>query len=336
MPPLRRDWAAMALAVPGARKAGPPRGPIAPALASLAAKPPAGEGWLHELKWDGYRLMGTVTAGRAQLWSRNAKEWTAKQPRLATALESLGVESLMVDGELIAGRGTQADFNVLQTILSGKRRGALTLVLFDLLYLDGVDLVPVALLERKALLKELLSKPPAGLAFSSHVVGSGDRAFEAAAKEGFEGIISKRITSPYHEGRGDDWRKVKHLPTAEFAVVGWMPAKGARVGVGSLLLAAPDAEAQTGWRYIGRVGTGFSDDLLRTLGRRFPAEGAPAPTAEVSPEKLRTLREARWVQPELVAEVFLRGISRSGLLRQPSLKGIRLDQAPQDIQGRQS
>ncbi|HEY0661462.1 MAG TPA: hypothetical protein VGD21_09125 [Lysobacter sp.] len=192
------DWAALAAELPLARKARLKAEPFKLQLALLGDAPPPGDEWLHELKWDGYRLAVTLVAGRAHIWSRNALPWTAKVPTIAAAIEALGVSDAALDGELIAGDGRQADFGVLQETLSGKRRGPLTLVLFDLLHLEGVAIERSTLVSRKALLEQLLgAKPPAGLAYSSHVVGDGAAAFKMAEQREFEGIISKRGARPY-------------------------------------------------------------------------------------------------------------------------------------------
>lgn len=317
------------MALPGARKASLSNAAFAPQLARLVSTVPAGADWLHELKWDGYRLVATMTNGRCRLWSRNAIEWTDKQPRIAKAIEALGIEQIALDGELIAGKGTQQDFNLLQAALSGQRKGQLSLAVFDLLHLEGVDLTEVPLVERKGLLSQVLATAPPDLSFSSHVQGHGAEAFEAAAKAGFEGIISKRASSVYRGGRGDEWRKVKHLPSDEFAVVGYTPGKGGRKGVGSLLLARPDPEH--GWVYAGRVGTGFTDELLRQIDKSIGTLGGSTPTAHIPSTKASDLRAAKWFEPLFVAEVFLRGISEQGVLRQPSLKTLRLDKRPKDL-----
>src|SRR5690606_28358345 len=142
--------------------------------------PPEGEQWIHELKWDGYRILATIAKGEVRLWSRNALEWTAKIPEIRDAVAALGLESGALDGELIAGSGTKQDFNLLQSTLSGERQGKLAYVLFDVLHLNGVDLSGAPLLERKALLQELLDDAPAHLAFSSHIEGDGEAAFKLA------------------------------------------------------------------------------------------------------------------------------------------------------------
>lgn len=197
-------------------------------------------------------------------------EWTDKIPEIRDAVAELGLTSAALDGELIAGSGTKEDFNLLQATLSGERQGALAYALFDLLYIDGVDVAAAPLLERKALLQELLAGQAGHLAFSSHVQGDGNEAYRLAGEQHFEGIISKRADRGYHLGRSDDWRKTKQLASDEFAVVGYTAPKGSRSGFGSLLLAKPDAKQ--GWLYVGRVGTGFSDALIKDVSKRIQGE----------------------------------------------------------------
>src|SRR5690606_12461426 len=188
----KRNWAKLAEKLTGARRAKLKDQAFAPQLAKLGDVPPNGEQWPHEVKWDGYRLVATVVDGRVRLWSRNALEWTDKVPEIRDAIEQLGLKHAALDGELIAGAGTQADFNLLQATLSGEQQGMLTLVLFDLLHIDGLDISRAPLVDRKALLEQVLDQPPAHLAYSSHVQGQGQAAYEAAAGQKFEGIISKK------------------------------------------------------------------------------------------------------------------------------------------------
>jgi bifunctional non-homologous end joining protein LigD len=323
----KRDWSAKAARLQGAKKGRVTGEFFKPQLAKLGEAPPVGEQWLHEIKWDGYRLVATVAAGKARLFSRNALEWTDKVPEVTAAIEALKLTDAALDGELIAGQGTKEDFNLLQATLSGEKMGALSFVLFDLLHLDGIDVSGAALIDRKALLEEVLGEPPPHLAFSSHIGGDGAEAYRLASERSFEGIISKRGDRPHHPGRSDEWRKTKNLESNEFAVVGFTPPKGGRKGFGSLLLATPDA--RHGWRYVGRVGTGFSDELLRQVAGTLGA-GQPKPTVRV-PENDTDLRTARWFDPAFVVEVFYRGTGGNGLLRQASLKGLRPDKMASDL-----
>lgn len=328
--PVRKRiaWARKALALPKARKASGVDGPFAPQLAKLVDVPPVGASWIHEIKWDGYRILATVADGEVRLWSRNALEWTAKLPEIADSIAMLGLKSAALDGELIAGRGTKEDFNLLQATLSGERQGALTYALFDLLHIDGVDIADAPLVDRKALLQEVLDGVSGHLAFSSHIESDGASAYTLAGEQHFEGIISKRGDRAYHGGRNDDWRKTKQLASEEFAVVGYTAPKGSRTGFGSLLLAKPDPEH--GWKYVGRVGSGFSDAQLKEVSRLVGNAGGRAPTVHVATPDT-DLRSATWFKPRLVVEVFYRGVGGQQLLRQSSLKAIRPDKDVADL-----
>lgn len=323
-----RNWAAKAGKLTGAKKATITGEAFAPQLAKLVQVPPEGEQWLHEIKWDGYRIVATVVQKKVRLFSRNAIEWTGKIPEIATAIEALGLTSAALDGELIAGGGTKTDFNLLQATLSGEKQGTLLLALFDLLHVDGVDISDSPLIERKQLLAEMLNKPPGHLFLSSHITGNGAEAYGLACERRFEGIISKRADRGHHPGRSDDWRKSKSLVSDEFAIVGYTAPKGSRTGFGSLLLARPDA--RHGWSYAGRVGSGFSDELIRQVSKTLDKGAQAKPSVHVPPHDT-DLRSARWFQPAGVVEVFYRGIGGYGLLRQPSLKGLRPDKSPQDL-----
>lgn len=321
------DWAQRAAATPGARRARLADAAFAPQLARTATQTPAGDGWLHELKWDGYRLLAVIHGGTVRLWSRNAIEWTAKLPDIVAALQELKLGQAAFDGELIAGGGAPSDFALLQSTLSGEAQARLSYVLFDLLHVDGIDLRAAALSARKALLAQLLKHPPAHLAYSSHIAGDGATAFALATERDFEGIIAKRAVAPYRAGRSDDWRKIKRAHSDEYAVVGYTAPRGSRSGFGSLLLARHvDGE----WRFAGRVGSGFDDTQMRQITAALPRRTSAAPSVPV--EDIDTdLRTARWFAPAFVVEVFSRGEGRQGLLRQPSLKAIRMDKSVTDL-----
>ncbi|MBB3807453.1 bifunctional non-homologous end joining protein LigD [Xanthomonas arboricola] len=324
----RRDWAKQALALSDARRAELADAPFEPQLAKLGQAPPDGAQWVHEIKWDGYRILATVSDGQVRLWSRNALEWTDKTPEIRDAIQSLGLRSAQLDGELIAGRGTKQDFNLLQATLSGERQMPLALAVFDLLHVDGVDISQAPLIQRKQLLQEVMAAAPtAHLAYSSHVEGDGQQAFRVAGEQHFEGIISKRADRPYHGGRSDDWRKTKQLASQEYAVVGYTAPKGSRTGFGSLLLATPDPVH--GWLYVGRVGSGFSDALMREVTPQLDG-GTRTPSAHV-PTDDTDLRGATWFAPRFVVEVFYRGIGGQQLLRQASFKALRPDKRIADL-----
>lgn len=316
----------LAAGATGAKKAKPSADPFKPELARLHDTPPKGDDWLHEVKWDGYRILTTIIDGEVSLWSRNALPWTDKIPDIRQAVEALDLDSARLDGELIALTNGQPDFNALQQTLTGEKSSPLVYTLFDVPYLDGYDLTRTPLIERKGILEALLTHKPPHLSYSSHVIGNGDQVFAMASEQKLEGIMCKRANSSYHGGRGDDWLKVKRLDADEFAVVGYTAAKGARSGFGSLLLAKPAAKGE--WEYVGRVGSGFTDEMLRDLTKSLAKGGTSKPSIKHAGE---APRGAQWIKPTVVAEVYFRGIGNQGLLRQPSLKAMRLDKKPSDL-----
>ena len=305
--------------------------PFSPELTKLVQQAPAGDAWLHEVKWDGYRIVATIVDGKVRLWSRNGIEWTDKVPELAKAVASLKLRSAQLDGEMIVPTSKEgSDFNALQSRLSAENKAPLRYMLFDLPYLDGKSLRALALIERKARLEKLLKKNRSKLlAYSPHQVGHGADLYAQALKAGWEGIVSKRADSPYRDGeRNGDWVKVKARLSDEFAVVGFTDPDRSRVGIGALMLAA---WREGEWVYVGRVGTGFNDELLRSLSKTLRAQEVAKPTANDSLIENSTRRKAHWVKPTIVAEVFHQGLGGQGLLRHPALKAIRADKTPASL-----
>ena len=301
-----------------------------PELCKLVETAPAGNGWLHEAKWDGYRIVATIRSGKVRVWSRNGIEWTAKVPELVAGVASLHLKSGELDGEMIVPSATGSDFNALQGRLSAENKAPLLYMLFDMPSLNGEDLRARPLIERKAALKELLAEHPHPLlAYSEHQVGNGAALFAHATKEGWEGIVSKKVNSVYRDGdRNGDWVKVKARLSDEFAVVGFTDPDRSRVGIGALMLAHwLDGE----WVYVGRVGTGFTDEMLRELSKTLRATEVKEPSANAALMEASTRRKAHWVKPTIVAEVFYQAIGTQGLLRHPALKGIRPDKTPNDL-----
>lgn len=310
-------------ALPGARKARK-LDFIAPMLTTASKVVPKGEEWLHEWKWDGYRLIAATREGEAQLWSRNGLPWEARVPELADALGKLNLPAVL-DGELIAvdARG-YSDFNALQAALKSGKTNQLRLAVFDLMRLGEVDLTGVELHARKSVLRELLKGADPRLFYSDHVVGHGDEVFEAARKSGMEGIISKRADSTYKSGRGDAWLKVKAVETREFVVVGYTQPKGSRKGIGAFLLAQLKGGELV---YAGRVGSGLSDAMLQELPKKLQALETREPTVPLPPHTPLPPGNVHWVKPQLVVEVIFRGWGKEGLLRQASFSRLREDHA---------
>lgn len=322
-------WRKEALALAGARDQPLPAG-FRPQLCTLHAVPPRGDGWLHETKWDGYRLLADLDAHRVRLRSRNDLDWSEKFPEIAAAIEALPVASARFDGEMIAldTRG-RSDFSVLQHVLTSGASAHLRYAIFDLPALAGVDLRAVALVERKALLERLLAAAGTDvLSYSTHIIGHGDAVYEAARKEGLEGIVSKRADAPYVEERTHTWLKIKHALSDEFIVVGYSAPKGSRSGFGALLLATVDNGAL---RYVGRVGSGFGDAQLAALKRRLDALAQDEATVALPAHVPFRASTVKWVRPQLVIEVAFRGWAKEGLLRQASFLRLREDKGIEDL-----
>ncbi|MGB7216916.1 MAG: DNA ligase D [Gammaproteobacteria bacterium] len=307
---------------------------IEPQLATRCDVAPSGDGWLHEIKFDGYRLIARVEGRAVRLFSRNGKDWTARFPALVEALADLEIDEALLDGELVAlqADGTSS-FRALQEALAANRTAGLIYEVFDLIYLDGYDLTEVDLETRKRLLRDLLASRGVlshrgPIRYVHHFEGKGEALFDEVCQLGLEGIMSKRRTSHYRSGRSTDWLKIKCVQQGEFVVGGFTDPSNARIGFGALLLGAYDEQGEL--RYIGSVGTGFSMQRLRTLYqelRELESETPPfAPSAT-----LETVRGAHWVRPVLVADIEFTEWTRDGVLRHPVFRGLREDRDPTEI-----
>ncbi len=321
-------WAKRALSLERARDKPYPHD-FKPQLTDHRGTAPDGETWLHEIKWDGYRLLADVRDGVVALRSRNGLNWTEDFPEVVQAIQALPVTDLRLDGELVVldAQG-RSDFTGLQKVIDGTAKQPLRYVVFDMPGVAGVDISRAPLLERKTLLKDLLGDTPGTLAYSDHVLDHGPAVFEASGKAGFEGIISKRVDAPYVNARSPSWVKVKHENTDEFLVVGYTDPKGSRSGFGSLLMAAPD---QGGLRYVGRVGTGFDDAKLAAMHRQLKALDTDKAAVELPSHVPFKASSVHWVNPTLVAEVAFRGWAKEGLLRQASFKRLREDKTAKEL-----
>lgn len=321
-------WAKRAMALPGATRLAAGAAEIAPQLATARSAPPTGSDWLHEVKWDGYRMLARLRDGAVALRSRNGLDWTGDLPAIATALAALPVADADLDGELIAldERG-RSDFGALQAALKRGRTGELRYVLFDLPTLAGVDLRATPLRERKALLRALLEAvDDPRLVYSSHGIGNGREAFAASAEAGLEGIISKRADAGYSSRRTDDWLKLRHHRGEDYLVVGYTAPRGSRTGFGALLLACREHDGTL--RYVGRVGSGFDEATLRELHARLETMATDQPAVDLPAHTPLRERDVIWVRPEVMVEVAFRGWGREGLLRQASFLRLRDDKAP--------
>ena len=314
----------------GARKA-PQEERIVPQLATLVTASPEGEEWVHELKYDGYRILCRLKDGKATLLTRNGHDWTAKLPHIAAAIEELSSRSAWLDGEVVAvlpdGR---ISFQGLQNAFDARSDSNLLYYVFDLLYLNGYDLRDVSLLERKRLLSNLLNNRPSSslIQYSDHISGKGDAAFAEACRSGMEGLIAKRADATYRSGRNRNWVKVKCGHRQEFVIGGFTDPSGSRSAFGALLLGVYDAQGKL--QYSGRTGTGFSDRSLKELHARLKKVEQKQP-AFVNPPVGSEARGVHWVKPTLVAEVAFAEWTNEGQLRHASFQGLREDKDARSI-----
>lgn len=300
----------------------------APQLASLAEEPPNGEGWLSEIKFDGYRLQCWIDHGNVRLVTRNGLDWTDRLPAVAREVGSLEVEAALVDGELVAlDKDGASSFPALQAALSAGKDARLNLYLFDLLHLDGWDLRACRLTDRKSVLSGLADWRGM-LRYSDHHQGDAAGMRREACRMGLEGIVCKRADAPYRAGRGRGWVKVKCLGREEFIVLGWTPPGGSRTGLGSLHLGYYDP--QGGLHYAGGVGSGFSEHELSRLSERLAGLASDKPKSLfVAGDPLPTA--IHWVRLELVAEVQFSSWSGSGRVRHAVYLGPREDKSAGEV-----
>ncbi|RZT56861.1 ATP-dependent DNA ligase LigD phosphoesterase module /ATP-dependent DNA ligase LigD polymerase module [Sphingomonas sp. BK036] len=291
-------------------------------LCTLVDAVPTGSAWLHEVKYDGYRALVSVANGKAKVFTRSGLDWTDKFSAIAEAAAKLPVTSALIDGEIVAFKDGHPDFSTLKDAISSG--GDMTLFAFDLLALDGEDLTALSNLDRKARLEPLIPTDDDRLRYSDHVVGAGEQLFETMCREGLEGIVSKRADAPYLGKRTKAWLKVKCTHRQEFVIVGWLPSDKKR-GFKSLLLGVREGK---GYRYAGKVGTGFDQALMDDLRDRLDALDRKTPTVE-APKA--AVRGAKWVTPKLVAEIAFAEVTPDGVLRHSSFIGLREDKAAKDV-----
>jgi DNA ligase D-like protein (predicted ligase) len=278
--------------------------------------------WIFERKLDGIRCIAVRDGGDVKLWSRNDLSLNGRYPEVASALEDQAAHRFAVDGEVVAFDGSQTSFAKLAR--RGQERVAVFLYVFDLLWLDGRDVRPLPLRDRKRLLRDALSwEDP--IRFTQHRNRDGEKLFGEACRKGWEGLIAKRADSPYvSRARSKDWLKFKCEHGQEMVIGGFTAPKGAREELGALLLGY---WADGDLRYAGKVGTGFDRATLRDLARRLrPLRVDRSPFADEVRE-----REVTWAKPDLVCEVGFTEWTRDGRLRHPRFLGLREDKASRDV-----
>jgi bifunctional non-homologous end joining protein LigD len=302
------------------------------ALATLAPRPPEGDGWLHEIKLDGYRLLAMTgpAGGRkraARLFTRSGLDWSARYPAIAAAAADLPVKSAVLDGELVAlDESGISRFQLLQSAADSGSR--LVYFVFDLLQLDGEDLRPQPLAARKQRLARLLAGDRFDpIRYSDHLQGRGADFLAECCRSGLEGIVSKRGDKPYRAGRSRDWLKIKCRGQEELVIGGFTDSPTAARNLGALLVGY-FREGQL--IYAGRVGTGFDDKALRSLHRTLKKREQPKSPFVRLPAKERR-RGVHYVRPQLVAQIEFGSWTDSEILRHASFQGLRDDKAAADV-----
>ncbi len=303
-----------------------------PQLATLTSRVPDGDNWLHELKFDGYRILAQVRNGKIHLVTRQGNDWTARFSPVADALQELSLKSTILDGEVVSldAHGV-SNFQQLQNLMKSGHKEKLVYYVFDVPYLDGYDLTETPLVARKELLARLLlaanPENDGTIRYSDHIRGAGEKVLQHACRSAMEGIVAKRADSAYHSYRSPDWLKVKCLKQQEFVIGGYTKPEGARVGFGALLVGYYNKRDLI---YAGKVGTGFTLRSLRELTAELKKRRIDKSPFKNPPTAYKR-RGVTWVKPELVGEVEFSEWTSEGRLRQPSFQGLREDKPAKQV-----
>ena len=310
-------------------------------MKATAGDLPEGDGWTYEVKWDGMRALCFIDHGRLRVQSANERDVTASWPELADLPEAVVATTALLDGELVATDATgRPSFGLLQQRMhvtgaaEVRQRAAevpVAYVVFDLLHLDGHDLTRLPLADRRRLLEQVLEAGPRWRISPLHDDGPALRA--AAIERGLEGVVAKRLDSPYEPGgRTRTWRKVKVRHEQEMVIGGWIPGEGTRAGrIGALLVGYHDAPGVGPLRFAGRVGTGFRDAELTRLAGLFETLLSETCPFDPPPPRADLLRGPTWLRPVLVAQLAFAEWTSDDRLRHPSYLGLRTDKPAGEV-----
>jgi bifunctional non-homologous end joining protein LigD len=310
----RTQTRSIARMIKGAAPSATMPGFISPQLATLKSKAPTGDQWVHEIKFDGYRLQIHLNKGKVTVYTRNGHDWTNRFPLIADAFD-IPVERAIFDGELVVVHDGRANFSELQADLANGKQRRMVFYAFDLLFFDGFDLRKSPQIERKRVLKMLFDETSlkSPILYSEHMVTDGNEMFAASCKLGWEGIISKNADAPYRSDRNEGWLKVKCVQKGKFLVIGFVKDP---TGVAALYLGKREGKDLV---YMGKVGTGWSRTVSSQITKQLDTVISPKSKLTKPIRKPK----ATWVEPRFFADIEYRDITSEGLLRQSSFKGLK-------------